>query len=157
MYIRVKTTPNSPRKSVQIVESVRDGLKIRQKIVRYVGIAMDEKELVKLKDLAEYIKCSIEEEKQPSLFPIEELAQMAIDSRKKKEEIEESVKLKDVVAVQDVITGIHDIYGEIYTQIGFDKAIARPASHESALNRLFHIVMGRIASPSSKRDTVRKL
>ncbi|MDP2789031.1 MAG: IS1634 family transposase [bacterium] len=157
MYIRVKTTPNSPRKSVQIVESVRDALKVRQKIVRYVGIAMDDKELVKLKDLAEYIKLNIEEAKQPSLFPIEELTRMAIESRKNKEEIEESVKLKEVEAVQDVITGIHDIYGEIYTQIGFDKAIARPASHESALNRLFHIVMGRIASPSSKRDTVRKL
>ena len=157
MYIRVKTTPNSPRKSVQIVASIRDGLKIRQKIVRYVGIAMDDNELEKLKDLAEYIKCNIEHEQQPSLFPVEELAQMAIACRKEKEEIDESVKLKDVVAVQEVITGIHDIYGEIYSQIGFDKAIARPASHESALNRLYHIVMGRIASPSSKRDTVKNL
>jgi transposase len=157
MYIRVKTTPNSPRKSVQIVASVRDGLKIRQKIVRYVGIAMDDKELEKLKDLAEYIKCNIENEQQPSLFPVEELAQMAIDCRKRNEEVEESVKLKDVVAVQEVITGVHDIYGEIYSQIGFDKAIAQPASHESALNRLYHIVMGRIASPSSKRDTVKNL
>lgn len=157
MYIRVKTTPNSPRKSVQIVASVRDGLKIRQKIVRYVGIAMDDKELEKLKDLAEYIKCNIENEQQPSLFPVEELAQMAIECRKRNEEVEESVKLKDVVAVQEVITGVHDIYGEIYSQIGFDKAIAQPASHESALNRLYHIVMGRIASPSSKRDTVKNL
>ncbi len=41
MFIRVKTTPNSPRKSVQIVESFREGRKVRQRIVRHVGIAMD--------------------------------------------------------------------------------------------------------------------
>jgi hypothetical protein len=36
MFVRVKTTQNSPRKSVQIVESVREGTKIKQRIVRYV-------------------------------------------------------------------------------------------------------------------------
>ncbi len=40
MFVRVKTTPNSPRQSVQIVQSVRIGDKVKQKIVRYVGIAM---------------------------------------------------------------------------------------------------------------------
>ena len=50
MYIRVKTTPNSPRKSVQIVESIREGTKVKQKIVHYVGIAMDEREEQQLKD-----------------------------------------------------------------------------------------------------------
>ena len=51
MFIRVKTTPNSPRKSVQLVESVRNRDKVRQKIVRHIGIAMDEQELVALKEL----------------------------------------------------------------------------------------------------------
>jgi hypothetical protein len=52
MYIRINKTPNSPRKSIQIVESIRQGDKVRQKIVRYVGIAMDDREEHKLKDLA---------------------------------------------------------------------------------------------------------
>ena len=34
MFIRVKTTPNSPRKSVQIVESFRVDNKVKQKIVK---------------------------------------------------------------------------------------------------------------------------
>jgi len=157
MFVRVKTTPNSPRKSVQLVESVRDGVKVKQKIVRHVGIAMDEAELIKLRDVAEFIKAKIETEKEPSLFPIEVLAEMAIGGRNRKEEVEDSVKLKEVEAVQDVITGIHDIYGEVYNEIGFDRAIARPASHENALNKLYHIVMGRIASPSSKMATVKTL
>ena len=47
MFIRVKSTPNSPRKSVQIVENVRTGNKVKQKIIHYVGIAMDDFELAK--------------------------------------------------------------------------------------------------------------
>ena len=41
MFVRVKDTPNSPRKSVQIVHSYRVGGTVKQKIVRYVGIAPD--------------------------------------------------------------------------------------------------------------------
>lgn len=46
MFVRIKSTPNSPRKSVQIVESVRDDDKVCQKIVRHIGIAMTEEELI---------------------------------------------------------------------------------------------------------------
>ena len=35
---------NSPRKSVQIVASVRDGNKVRQKIMRHVGVAQNDTE-----------------------------------------------------------------------------------------------------------------
>jgi len=42
MFVRVKSTPKSPRKTVQIVESVRDGDKVKQRIVRYVGVAADD-------------------------------------------------------------------------------------------------------------------
>ena len=59
MFVRIKSTPNSPRKSVQIVESFRDGHKVRQKILRHVGIAMDDDELIKLKELGEYIKSKL--------------------------------------------------------------------------------------------------
>jgi transposase len=155
MFIRVKTTPNSPRKSIQLVESIRDGNKVKQKIIRHVGIAMDDKELVMLKDIAEFIKAKIEDEREPAVFAPETLAQMAIDSRKKNEEVPDSVKLKEVEAVQEVVTGIHDIYGDVYEQIGFDQVIED--KHKSAKDKLFHIVMGRIADPASKKATVRKL
>ena len=53
---------------MQIVESFRDGHKVRQKILRHVGIAMDDDELIKLKELGEYIKSKLESEHQASLF-----------------------------------------------------------------------------------------
>ena len=37
---RVKTTPNSPRRSVQVVESVHSADAVRQCIVRHMGIAL---------------------------------------------------------------------------------------------------------------------
>jgi len=66
MFARVKRTSNSPRKSVQIVHSERLGSKVKQKIIRHVGIAMDDKELEELKLLANAIKVELESKKQTS-------------------------------------------------------------------------------------------
>ena len=51
MFIRTTSTPNSPRKSVKIVESVREGLKVKQVMLHHVGIASNEEEIEKLKQL----------------------------------------------------------------------------------------------------------
>jgi len=153
MFIRVKTTPNSPRKSVQIVESVRDGNKVKQRIVRYVGIAMDDQELEKLKDLAELIKSKIEDEKHPSLFSPEKLAELAIEAKKQKEK-DLFVNLRELREEQRAITGIHEIYGKIYREI-FSSVLENRSEKSEEILR--HIVMARIANPSSKRASVMNL
>ena len=63
---------------MQIVEGKRDGItgKVKQKITRHVGIAMDASEEQKLKDLRREIISKLEvaravEASQDSLFPIE--------------------------------------------------------------------------------------
>lgn len=61
MFVRVTSTPNSPRKSVKVVNSVREGLKVRQVIVHHVGIACDALEVEKLKHLGQDF---IEQERQ---------------------------------------------------------------------------------------------
>ena len=38
MFVRVKSTPNSPRRSVQVVESSRVGDRVSQRIVRHIGV-----------------------------------------------------------------------------------------------------------------------
>jgi len=53
MFVRVKTTPNSPRRSVQVVRSVRSGDKVSQRIVRYMGIALDDAQEAKLRAMAQ--------------------------------------------------------------------------------------------------------
>ena len=154
MYVRIKTTPNTPKKAVQIVESWRSGDKVHQRIVRHVGTALDEMELKRLKDLAEYIKARLERESQPTVFEPEELAEMAIQAKRATEAEEKlPVDLTQLREEQRVIVGIHEIYGQIYKELGFDRSLGQPQRVVEANRKLYHLVMARIANPSSKRHT----
>ena len=52
MFIRTKHDPERKRTRIQIVQSVRTGQKVRQKVVRHVGIAHNDTEVADLKRLA---------------------------------------------------------------------------------------------------------
>ncbi len=157
MFVRVKTTPNSPRQSVQIVASERIGDKVKQRIVRYVGIAMNDDELVRLKEVAEFIKAGLEAEAAPALFRPDELARMVIDGRKTAELNSDEplrVNLKQLREENRVVVGIHEIYGKLFDELGFDRAIGDPARRVQSAKVIKHLVMARIANPASKRQSV---
>ena len=156
MFVRVKSTPNSPRQSVQIVASVRDGQTVRQRIVRHIGIAMDDDELVRLKDLAEVVKAKLQAQTQPELFPPEDTAQQVITAKQQAPKGALQVDLKQLRETQRVVTGIHAVYGALYEELGLPRLLPRyryPASQRA----LFHSVMARLANPGSKRHSVRLL
>lgn len=159
MFVRVKTTPNSPRKSVQIVSSERIGDKVKQRIVRYVGIAMNDDELVKMKELAEFIKAGLEAESAPTLFHPDELARMAIAGRKQAELSSEAlhVDLKQLREESRIVVGIHEIYGKLFDELGFHRVLGNPARRVEAAKTIRHLVMARIANPASKRRSVMEL
>ena len=157
MFVRIKSTPNSPRKSVQIVHSVRKGDTVTQKIIRYVGIAMDDQELEQLRLLAESIRLKIEEEGQELIFGPEELEQLNKKSAyKKNAESDEDYKvnLKDLVEEQRIVRGIHDVYGGLFDELGYPHIVKNPARHKATVKMFRDIVLGRIANPQSKRSTV---
>lgn len=156
MFVRIKTNKNSPNTTVQIVESVRVNGNVRQRIVRHVGTAYNEKELEKLKDLAEYIKANMEQETQPRLFEPETLAEIAITCRNQVQDKKElNVDLKKLRHQQDIITGIHDIYGQVYKELGFNNLLK--SKNKSSANMMYHLVMARIANPDSKKASVENL
>src|SRR3989338_7787565 len=110
MFVRVKTTPNSSKKAVQIVESVRRGDKVSQKIVRHIGYAMGEEEIGRLKLLAETIKIGLEEKGQSLLFPAEKLASLSQPRKEKIEQEEEyQLNVKELIEEARVVSGIHDV------------------------------------------------
>ncbi len=126
MFVRIKTTPNSPRRSVQLVEGVRDGSKVRQRIVRHIGVAMDEDELERLRRLGEYVKAKLEDEHQPSLFAPETIADQVIRVGRQGDGKQElPVDLKQLEEEQRLITGIHEVYGEMYRLLGLDGLLPR--------------------------------
>jgi transposase len=168
MFVRIKTTPNSPRKSVQIVKSVRKADKISQKIVRHVGIAMDEDELQKMLILAEAIKIKLEQGDQGLLFPPEEIAKSNLKARKERKKLgkdqkkiytdkDYEVNVKDIREESRVISGIHDVYGNLFEELGYEKVISQSARNRSAVGLLRDVVLARIANPVSKKSTVEML
>ena len=150
MFIRVNSTPNSPRKSIQIVESKREGTKVKQKIIRYVGIAMDDDELEKLKAYGEELILKIKAERQgPGLF--DALPVSPRPGRPRAKRLEDilppsKVKLDEVVEESRVIEGIHEIAGGLYDDLGFNNILARGSK-----STLKDIVLMRLSHPTSKR------
>ena len=168
MFVRVKSTKNSPRKSVQIVASQRVNGKVKQKIVKHIGIAMDDKELEELKKLANSIKIQLEQSEQLPLYSNEELERLSAEIKEKrsientsidKPETREkyNVNLLDLVEEDRVIKGIHDIYGKLYDELGFDKIIPNPSQYINGNKALKEMVLARIANPDSKRGSVNEL
>jgi transposase len=162
MFIRVKTTPNSPRKSVQIVESIRVADKVRQKIVKHIGVALDDKELEELKELASSIKIKLEAENSLPLYTPEELEKQLEKGRKsiKEEKYKDEdyiVNIKDLIEEDRVITGIHDVYGKLFDEMKLRNIFANPARNKSSIDNFKNIVLSRIAKPDSKRASVQML
>lgn len=159
MFVRVKTTPNSPRKAVQLVEGVRVDGKVRQRIVRHVGVAADEAELARLKELGEYLKARIAHERQPGLFPPEQVAEQVIEAGRREAEAPDTeplpVDLKALREERRIVTGVHEACGAVYRELGFDRLLSR--RHRASAPALFHTVMARVANPDSKRATARRL
>jgi len=168
MFVRVKTTPKSPRKSVQIVESKRVDGKVRQRIVKHIGVALNDEELEELKALANSIKTKLELDEQLPLYTPEEIEKLDKQSKKSKDnsnkKIEQqdnsinrdeyNVNLLDVIEEDRIIKGIHDIYGKLYDELGFNRILHNPARQVASNRVLKEIVLARVANPDSKRASV---
>ena len=154
MFVRTKTTPNSPRKSVQVVEACRVDGKVKQKIVRHIGIADDETALAQLLEIAHYEKALLEAAHQPQLFSPEQIAAQLTQLTSQKA-VPASVKLSDLREQSRTIVGIHQVYGEVFEQLHLGSVFgSRQASWRDVFKDL---VLARIANPDSKRASVRNL
>lgn len=164
MFVRVKSNPRSPRKSVQIVESKRIDGKVKQKVVQHIGIASDEAELEELKLFANSIKAKLELDGALPLYNPKDLELTSIDKQtnNKKESTntdvvnrdDYDVNLLDLIEEDRIIKGIHDIYGELYDEMNFKRLLPNPARNVAISKALKEIVLARIANPDSKRASV---
>ena len=161
MFTRVKTTPNSPRRSVQVVESSRVGATVKQKIVRYMGIALDDAEEAKLRTMAQEF---IEQETRArlngtSLFAVDALPRRA--GRPARQTLEsalapEDVRLSEVQEVARRVEGPHEVLGHLYDYLGFDRVLGSEGSMRGA-TLLRDLVIARVMAPDSKRANARDL
>lgn len=159
MFIRIKKTPNSPKAAVQLVQTIREGKTIRQKMVRHFGYALNEEEIDGLKKLAERYKLELEQKNLPTLFSKENLIAL-IEAGAKKAETDNSplpVNLRDIKEEKRIRVGIHQTYGRLFDRLGFGSVIKNPLRKKASVILLRNIVMARIAKPVSKRSSVEML
>ena len=163
MFVRVKTTPNSPRRSVQVVESSRSGGKVSQRIVRYIGIALDDAEEAKMRAMGnEFIeRAAAEALNAQSLFEVDgtglrrpgrparqSLASVAAAS---------SVSLADVAEVSRRVEGPHEVLGHLFDYLRFDRVLAGKPGAGRGAAMLRDLVIARSMVCGSKRECARAL
>ena len=155
MFIRLKKRANNTT-AIQIVANSRQKGKVVQKILRHVGIAKNEHELEILEQLAHCIKIRMEQEEQLSLLSPEEVIEMILRAREKQKQQKQqqalNVDLKSLREERRVTLGIHQAYGKVYEQLNFHQVLQHTSN--STQDALRHIVMARLATPTSKRGAV---
>ncbi len=131
MFVREKHQVNG-KVTILIVENVRESGKVHQKILRRVATVLPH-EVAQFRESAEYIKAKMEIEREPNLFPAPTLAQMVISSRKRSESDDSPlpVNMRNLREEARIVSGIHEIYGSLYDEIGFSRVFKQcPVSPE---------------------------
>ena len=141
-----------------MVESSRTGGKVSQRIVRHIGIALDEQEETQLRAMAqEFISRTLAERlNDGALFDTEPQAVRRV-GRPRRQTLEsvappEQVRLSDVVEVARRVEGPHEVLGHLFDYLHFDKILG-----PSGAAMLRDLVIARVMAPGSKRDSAAQL
>ena len=155
MFIREKRTPNSDKVAVQLVDSIRTGSKVKQKIIRHFGFALNEDEKTALRKIASNYKASLLDKNAPALFEKGDLLNKVIEHGQKSIHHTKAipVNLCDIREEKRIHVGIHQSYGRVYDDIGFTKTLKTPSRKKTSVRLMRDIVMARIANPMSKRSS----
>jgi transposase len=137
---------------------------VRTRILRHVGIALDEDEMEKLKNLAYDIIAKMKREAeeasgQLNLLESQSTNELAENLKRKRgrpvaKKLEDiipvdQVRLDEIVEEKRIIEGVDEIAGQMYEKLGFGKLM-----HSKKLNTLLKsIVLTRLVEPYSKRKT----
>lgn len=158
MFIRTKPIANSSRKRVQICASHRVGDKVKQKVVRHVGIADNDTHLDELRNLAEVLLKKLKKEQiGPTLFDLPEFAEkQSVFTTKEPQlspqpKIEPPVSLVSIESMREerrVVDGFHEVFGTLFNHLGFNSILK--GKHKEVLR---DVILARIAHPASKAAT----
>jgi transposase len=153
MFIRSKPFTDNIKRRIQIVENIRVGNKVKQHIVRHVGVAHSDDEESKLRQYGSELMLKIQEERDDEVGQIRLFDSSAIKlGRPPKKDLRDilpvdKVNLADIEEIERIVEGVHDIGGNVYDTLGFNKLLDRKRDQEI----LRDITLSRMVSPDSKR------
>jgi len=128
MYVRCQKLKGKYRIAVMLCHSVRRGSKVSQQTHKYFGIAHSEQELQALQKIA--------------FLELERLKSLPMEIKKL------HTTLDQMKEEERLIEGFHDIFGTM-----FDRLNLSPLFSRLRYRQLRDVVLGRIATPSSKCRT----
>lgn len=134
MYIRMKTSKKAKYPTLQIVEGIREGKKVRQRTVAHLGVVKSEKDLRRLKDLADKLIQRLEKEGL---------------------EIDPKVEIKKLKHKDTVYDGFKMTVERLMSLTGLDKTIrSTQGRHQFSVEEAVKLILAqRFALPSSKLRT----
>ena len=158
MFKRYKKMPNGTIK-VQIAKSKRTEGHVRQKILRHVGTAQNEKDRARLEKFADEIILDLKAQeggRLNTLFNLKEYDDLSTKSCQADENpVPDHVRLGACQEEGRAYVGVRQIFGEVYRSLGF-QAIGGHGRRGG--NRYIReMTLARIARPQSKRATIKTL
>lgn len=139
MYIRCKKYKNSTRRVLAIYHSFRDGSRVSQKMIKYIGSSRTEEQYAALLKVAE-----------------SELKVLKNPSRKHSSNGIQGectgVELNDVIEIGRITEGFHEVFGGLCDRLEISEILSK-----YRYNQLKDIVIARIAEPCSKVHTAKIL
>lgn len=136
MYIRCRPNQAKNKWTVLVCRSVRNGSKVSQEVVKYLGVAHSEEQKIALMRLAQ----------------AEIRNKTALPATKPKNNNYPDALLENMVELARSSDGLHEIFGAMFDKIHL-KEFFKPKEYE----RLKDIVICRIAEPDSKLHTAELL
>ena len=135
MFVRIRKNSGTKRCSVLVCHNIRRGDKIRQIIAKTFGHSAEEKEIeVLLSQAKDWIKRFGAQWLQETL------------SVRKKRNMKNQVSIFNLREQARINVGIEDIFGKLYTEIGFQSLLS--STHQKTLKK---VLFTRILEPGSKR------
>jgi hypothetical protein len=111
---------------------------------------------MRFRELAEHIKAEMEVPAAPNMFAAPTLAEIVIAGRQRSigDVTPLPVNLRKLREEARIVSGIHDVYGSLYDEIGFGRVMNKCSKSRLVLK---DIVMARLARPCSKRSSAELL
>jgi transposase len=155
MYIRTKSSKNSPRKTVQIIESyLNEKGQPRQRIVQHLGVAFDEEQLHKLWTTAEFLIPELERRAQEEkLFKNGQLPLFTHSSEAYEREIsnDQTARISKMLKQEDVLEGPFEVWGEVFDKLGVDDFLGLSDRGRGSTHALKLCLLAKLNDGGSKR------
>ena len=134
MYIRLKYSKKAKHPTMQIVEGVREGDKVKQKTIAHLGVIKDQRDLEKLKKLADNLIARLEKEGLPS---------------------DGKIKVQDLLHQKTIYDGFNMTVDKLMELVGFSQLLKKAQGRRqfNVLEIVKLILAQRFHAPSSKLRT----